>query len=1023
MGCLIPSFTGAFTWPESIGHIPLRNVLDDESASVDSGAVIDCDSLCGRNVEAALKRLGFASADACDDEYVIDVDCTAKFRSRPCSVSPCLLHSRSRGYWLLRRQRRFTAAETGRLQGIGSGRISHRLTDGVFRGACGNAMSVSVLMRVLARLLPCAGLTGPLVDAWDVLAGERSAEFTLGRGVCVPLPLDGYQTVRPPPIRVVDGHVDCSCPPDADLPDPCSSFDSDDASWRALGKLGRCLCGEPGFADIFVALKRPAPPCGRVRDLFPLPLIGGEYLDASDLCGAGDRLDAAAYLDSVVVGLNWMYGARVEDIGERRPTAAQVEAHRVIIEAASALHTHLTTSLGNRESLGWNAFEAAGSAPPLALDAGCVSVPTCAGTCDPRLLITGALLNSISDASVIFPNPPPGLDRFAGFYSGPRSEYIALTVRQLRVGLLRLGSSCRGGGTVFPVGKSDGKSQRVVWHGTRVSLAATRPPAPRHLADPSVFGSLDLRPTALLRVSKRDCRTWFDQLVVDEGIGEFFGRPAVSRAELLGAGVTCEEIATFGGAADCFSFVPCSQVWPMGFSWSSCVAQETLLSICSRSGLGTSRVLSVDAPLPGDLSVVFAVATDDLMVFSDAGPGATSRAVSSVEDVMKAHGIVKAPEKDIDDVLSATCVGVDLVEGTKWWTPGARIWKLLDGITELSSSRFSSPGAVAGFYGVAGWYDLLRRLRLSVFHHVYDFSSGAKAKDWRVTSVPDAVIGELLLDSVLSLFGSVDMRLPFLPTIGATDASTVFGLGATVADLPVDEVRRIARLACKGGAHVCLDDGPELNEALAARLGPRHDLQLKLKDFSVVLCIRVVSPGHINLEEGNALVSYIRWILRSRSRFRHRIVILIDSKVVIGAVTKGRSSSVPLNAIVRRLACLCFAGGLILHCIFVPTSHNPGDWPSRGGPETWPPELQKSGRSAPRVLPCPACGVLPANHPLDRPKVLRGTGLCCRGTGTRYAFDHRTNVWVSDIDMLVRRIRGCTGTSRGLINSLDRFGA
>ena len=118
---------------------------------------------------------------------------------------------------------------------------------------------------------------------------------------------------------------------------------------------------------------------------------------------------------------------------------------------------------------------------------------------------------------------------------------------------------------MFPVGKSDGKSQHVVWHGTRVSLAAARPPALRHLADPSVFGSLDLGPTAFLRVSKRDCRTWFDQLVVDEGIGEFFGRPAVTRAELLGAGATCKDIGTFGGAAANISFVPCSQVWPMGF--------------------------------------------------------------------------------------------------------------------------------------------------------------------------------------------------------------------------------------------------------------------------------------------------------------------------------------------------------------------------------------------------------------------------------------------------------------------------
>ena len=108
-------------------------------------------------------------------------------------------------------------------------------------------------------------------------------------------------------------------------------------------------------------------------------------------------------------------------------------------------------------------------------------------------------------------------------------------------------------------------------------------------------------------------------------------------------------------------------------------------------------------------------------------------------------------------------------------------------------------------------------------------------------------------------------------TIVATDASTVFGHGATVADLPIDEVRRIARLTCKGGAHVCLGDGPELTEALAARLGPRHDLKLSLKDFSVVLCIRVVSPGHINLEERNVIVSYMRWIIRSRTRFRHRV--------------------------------------------------------------------------------------------------------------------------------------------------------
>ena len=95
------------------------------------------------------------------------------------------------------------------------------------------------------------------------------------------------------------------------------------------------------------------------------------------------------------------------------------------------------------------------------------------------------------------------------------------------------------------------------------------------------------------------------------------------------------------------------------------------------------------------------------------------------------------------------------------------------------------------------------------------------------------------------------------------------------------------------------------------------------------------------------MLCYVRWLLRSRARFGHRVVVLIDSRVVIGAVAKGRSSSTPLNALLRRLAALCFAGGLVLHCVFVPTSHNPSDWPSRGGPGTWPSELRRN-----RPKPC-----------------------------------------------------------------------
>ena len=121
---------------------------------------------------------------------------------------------------------------------------------------------------------------------------------------------------------------------------------------------------------------------------------------------------------------------------------------------------------------------------------------------------------------------------------------------------------------------------------------------------------------------------------------------------------------------------------------------------------------------------------------------------------------------------------------------------------------------------------MLRRLQLSVFDHIYGFCSGALARDWTKQSITSEVLGELLLDMVFSLFGKIHMQLPFLPLIGATDASMEYGHGGVVAQASIDEVRKIARMACKSGGHVCVGDGPALPAELSARLGPRYDLKL-----------------------------------------------------------------------------------------------------------------------------------------------------------------------------------------------------
>ena len=137
-----------------------------------------------------------------------------------------------------------------------------------------------------------------------------------------------------------------------------------------------------------------------------------------------------------------------------------------------------------------------------------------------------------------------------------------------------------------------------------------------------------------------------------------------------------------------------------------------------------------------------------------------------------------------------------------------------------------------------------------MFDHIYGFCSGALARDWTKTSNPPEVLGELVLDMVFSLSGKVDMQLLFLPVIAATDASTEYGHGGVIAQASIDNVRKIARTACKSGGHVCVGDGPELPAELAARLGPRDDLDLELRDFDVIFSVRVESPITFTLRRG-----------------------------------------------------------------------------------------------------------------------------------------------------------------------------
>ena len=199
-----------------------------------------------------------------------------------------------------------------------------------------------------------------------------------------------------------------------------------------------------------------------------------------------------------------------------------------------------------------------------------------------------------------------------------------------------------------------------------------------------------------------------------------------------------------------------------------------------------------------------------------------------------------------------------------------------------------------------------------------------------MVELPVSVITELICSMVLAPFWAHDMTKAHLPFIGTTDASTVFGYGASVAPQNLNKIREIARLDTKTGDQVTLSDGVA-DDGKQCRLGQPHQLDLGLSDFRVVLCLRAEGPDHINVKEGQAFLAYLRWLLRFRAHHGKRVVVvLVDSKVWIGAAAKGRSGSWHLNRLLRQAAALTLAAGLQLHLVFVPSAHNPADPPSRG---------------------------------------------------------------------------------------------
>lgn len=86
---------------------------------------------------------------------------------------------------------------------------------------------------------------------------------------------------------------------------------------------------------------------------------------------------------------------------------------------------------------------------------------------------------------------------------------------------------------------------------------------------------------------------------------------------------------------------------------------------------------------------------------------------------------------------------------------------------------------------------------------------------------------------------------------------------------------------------------------------------------------------HINVLEAQAHFTHLRRISRENQNHHSRLFVVVDSQVLFYAVGKGRSPSIRLNRVLRRLMALTVAADLNVLPIWTISAWNWADKPSR----------------------------------------------------------------------------------------------
>lgn len=463
------------------------------------------------------------------------------------------------------------------------------------------------------------------------------------------------------------------------------------------------------------------------------------------------------------------------------------------------------------------------------------------------------------------------------------------------------------------------------------------------MANPNLLGHIWLDDHMVLLSSGEDLRDFFYQ---------FRAGDQRTKRNILSDPLTLKEAQYVFGPS--FSW-PEDPVWvglsslAMGDTLACEYAQSSHVAICLRHGVASPQeLLTLKDPLPRGLLHV-GIIIDDLVVLEQClrsqlqdiqlGNKETEadRRLLKAQTGYEMAGLETNPKKRFSNEYLARFWGME-IDGLKGLVraSSSRLWPTMLVTLRVASLGLATIGLLESLAG--SWIAILgcRRRMFCVMEIIFEALS---IEDQQVViRLSPALIGELLTLVILAPLAAVDLRSSFSQVLVATDAS-LDAMAAVVAPIPKHVSQELFRTGLTKGRwtqllsphlswkkqHHLLSPDMELEDPYT--IHPLWELCARGLKFKEVWREMVSKPQHINLLEAKAYLREERRL--SVQQAVSRIPFALDSQVCLGAFTKGRSSSVALNKLLKRNLAYPIGGGIFSAYMYFASALNRADAPTR----------------------------------------------------------------------------------------------